>query len=207
MLEAEVSRQILIDFEQHPDSSPHLVFNLRPEVYGVSGSTLREQARQRWYYLLNLRENRPAAYRQILKNQQRLVETTRLSQQGAEAQSPKSEEKVWWEKEAKSRNTSWSAHRSPKIDQDNDSDSEGEDSEELESEEEEDSKKRNTRKNMSFNSPPTTRSRAKRGSTPMMAPSPSPYRAAPSSSYRDMDEASLDGKQICFLFYFHDSSL
>ena len=102
---------------------------------------------------------------------------------------------MWWEEEAKSRNTSWSAHRSPKIDQDNDSDSEGEDSEELESEEEEDSKKTNTRKNMSFSSPPTTRSKAKRGST--MAPSSSPYRAAPSSSYRDMDEASLDGKQIC----------
>jgi hypothetical protein len=187
MLEAEVSRQILIDLEQQPDSSPQLVLNLRPELYGVSGSTLREQSRQRWYYLVNLRENRPAAYRQILKSQ-------RLE----EAQSSKSEEKVWWEEEAKSRNTSWSAHRSPKNEsagQYNDSDSEDEDSEEVDSEEEEDSKETNTRKNMSFSSPPTTRSKAKRGST--MAPSPSPYRGAPSSSYRDMDEAILDGKQIC----------
>jgi hypothetical protein len=194
MLEAEVSRQILIDLEQQPDISPQLVLNLRPELYGVSGSTLREQSRQRWYYLLNLRENRPAAYRQILKSQ-RLEETARL---GQEAQSSKSEEKVWWEEEAKSRNTSWSAHRSPKNEsagQDNDSDSEDEDSEEVDSEEEEDSKETNTRKNMSFSSPPTTRSKAKRGST--MAPSPSPYRGAPSSSYRDMDEAFLDGKQLC----------
>ena len=193
MLEAEVSHQILIDLEQQPDSSsPQLVLNLRPELYGVSGST--EQSRQRWYYLLNLRENRPAAYRQILKSQ-RLEERARL---GQEAQSSKSEEKVWWEEEAKSRNTSWSAHRSPKNEsagQDNDSDSEGEDSEEVYSEEEEDSKETNTRKNMSFSSPPTTRSKAKRGST--MAPSPSPYRGAPSSSYRDMDEAFLDGKQLC----------
>jgi hypothetical protein len=184
MLEAEVSRQILIDLEQQPDSSPQLVLNLRPELYGVSGSTLREQSRQRWYYLLNLRENRPAAYRQILKNQ-RLTETTRL---GQEAQSSKSERRKCGGKKKPNQETRLGVPIVlPKF--------EGEDSEEVDSEEEEDSKKTNTRKNMSFSSPPTTRSKAKRGST--MAPSPSPYRAAPSSSYRDMDEASLDGKQIC----------
>jgi hypothetical protein len=127
MLEAEVSRQILIDLEQQPDSSsPQLVLNLRPELYGVSGST--EQSRQRWYYLLNLRENRPATYRQILKNQ-RLVETTRLSQ---EAQSSKSERRKCGGKKKPNQETRLGVPIVlPKF--------EGEDSEE-----EEDSKKTNT---------------------------------------------------------------
>eukprot|EP00978_Attheya_sp_CCMP212_P031614 scaffold120197_cov49-Attheya_sp.AAC.3 len=128
MLEAEVSRQILIDLEQHPDNSPQLVLNLPPELY----------------------------------------ETTRL---GQEAQSSKSEEKVWWEEEANSRNTSWSAHRSTQsksAGQDDDSGSEENPTTTLMK------ILVHCRKNMSFSSPPTTRSKAKqRGSA--IVPSRSPY--------------------------------
>eukprot|EP00978_Attheya_sp_CCMP212_P045721 scaffold357956_cov59-Attheya_sp.AAC.3 len=96
MLEAEVSLEMLIDppEQSYPDNSPTLALNLCPELYGVLGSALGEQAIQH-----------------ILKNN-RLEETTSPSQ---EEQSSKSKEKVWWEEEVKSRSTSWSAYNSPKI--------------------------------------------------------------------------------------------
>jgi hypothetical protein len=106
MLQTGTLDQLIVDFNRFAEvRKPQRILDVRPVLYGVPGSTLRKQVRNRWNYLKVLKQKNPLKYTADLRKAAHRQEKINPIQDHQDTE--------WaYLQDLSSRNPTWSAVRS-----------------------------------------------------------------------------------------------